>query len=183
MSTSIIDADFNKVDHKYASFGYRVGASLVDMLIFIPLIGISFYNTMAWKNLGIAILLALVAFFYKPLMEHYFGATLGKMAMKIKVLDLNFDEISMGQAMIRAFPWIISTMVNIYVIVLMFNDPDFYDANGFMSFSEYSQGFGPSAYNNYAAIVLVISIIFMFWETKKQTLHDKVAKTVVIKLP
>jgi len=156
MSTSIIDADFNKVDHKYASFGYRVGASLVDMLIFIPLIGISFYNTMAWKNLGIAILLALVAFFYKPLMEHYFGATLA---------------------------WIISTMVNIYVIVLMFNDPDFYDANGFMSFSEYSQGFGPSAYNNYAAIVLVISIIFMFWETKKQTLHDKVAKTVVIKLP
>ena len=182
MSTSILDHDFNKENYKYASFIQRVAASLVDMVIFIPIIAASFYNTMDMKNLGLAMLLILVSFLYKPLMEYYYGATLGKMAMKLKVLDLNFEDISMGQSFSRAFPWIISTVVNLIVTYLMFQDPDFYDAIGFFAFGQYSNEFAASSYNTYAGLVLLISIIFIFWEKRKQTLHDKVAKTVVVKL-
>lgn len=182
MSNSILDVDFSKGNYKYAKFLERVAASIIDMVIFIPLIAVTFYNTMDWKNLGLAILLILIGFLYKPLMEYYYGATLGKMAMKIKVLDTGYDEITMGQSFTRAFPWIISTIVNLLVTYLMFQDPDFYDADGFFAFSQFSQEFGPSVYNNYAAMVLFLSIFFMFWEKRKQTLHDKVANTVVVKM-
>ena len=54
---------------KYASFWERVGASLIDFLIFIPVYGLSYYNSMSIKSLPLAIILSLAYLVYKIYME------------------------------------------------------------------------------------------------------------------
>ena len=87
---------------KYASFWERVGASLIDFLIFIPVYGLSYYNSMSMKSLPLAIILSLAYLVYKIYMEGKSGATIGKRAMKIKVVTEDNQPINMGTSAVRA---------------------------------------------------------------------------------
>jgi len=75
---------------------------------------------------------------YFILMWGYKGATLGKMAMKIKIVSTNGSDISYGTAFLRYIGTIISSI-------------------------PFSLGF-----------------LWMLWDNKKQTWHDKIASTCVI---
>ena len=78
-------------------------------------------------------------FIYQTFFIWYYGATLGKMAAKIRVIDFeNFSRISFGSALVRAAMRIVSESI-------------FY-----------------------------LGFALFFYTDSKQTLHDKVAKTLVV---
>jgi uncharacterized RDD family membrane protein YckC len=81
----------------------------------------------------------LMKFIYQTFFIWYYGATLGKMAAKIRVIDYdNFSKVGFDRALMRAVMRIVSESI-------------FY-----------------------------IGFLLFFYTDSKQTLHDKVAKTLVV---
>jgi uncharacterized RDD family membrane protein YckC len=85
-----------------ASVGRRFGAEFVDgFVLMIPIIVILVATTVApanrFSNLGF-ILVSFAAVVYKALMLAARGQTLGKMAMKVKVVNADGSALSAGQA-------------------------------------------------------------------------------------
>jgi uncharacterized RDD family membrane protein YckC len=99
---------------QYAGFWKRVGASLLDGIIFAIPLGIisglifGFNNNGGGSNLFEFI----AGFLYKALMESSSNqGTLGKMIVGIKVTDLNGDRLSFGRATGRYFASILSGLM------------------------------------------------------------------------
>ncbi|MBK8392708.1 MAG: RDD family protein [Saprospiraceae bacterium] len=51
-----------------------------------------------------ALVIGILLMCYKPFMEFQYGATLGKMAVKLKVVNLDFEKITLSQSIIRYIP-------------------------------------------------------------------------------
>lgn len=75
---------------EYAGFWKRVGAILIDYIV---------VSCICATYIGIPF-----AFVYMPICEAFWdGATVGKKALGIKVVNYNYDKISVGQAFGRYF--------------------------------------------------------------------------------
>jgi uncharacterized RDD family membrane protein YckC len=131
-----------------ATIGSRVKAFVIDdvliTLVFIMLYWERFSATddmmalLTLMNEGVYQVL-LLKFIYQGFFVWYYGATLGKIFAKIRVIDYNhFGRVSISTSFIRSFFRIISEMF-------------FY-----------------------------IGFIFAFFNDSKQTLQDKIAKTLVV---
>jgi uncharacterized RDD family membrane protein YckC len=141
-------------DVRYASWGRRAGAYLLDTLIVFCAIGLYFglaiALTFASDTLGVIVLiLGLVALIAFPIWYHvYFvgkdGQTLGRRWLGIRVVDATTGEpIGYGRAFGRA------------LIVAVF---------GFFT------------------IPLIVDYLWPLWDSRNQTLHDKAVSSIVIRL-
>ncbi|MEO6314830.1 MAG: RDD family protein [Chitinophagaceae bacterium] len=107
------------LEYDLASVGERIVAWLVDVAIFIAYfllilmaVGISQVESFINKNPWISILLIFPFVFYNLASEIWLnGQTMGKKAMKLKVISLNGEQATIGQYMIR---WLFR-MVDIYL--------------------------------------------------------------------
>lgn len=169
-----------KNKYKFAGFWIRFGASLIDSLVLIPLFGLVSYNITNLKSLVVAIILLLIGSSYKPLMETYCSATVGKMAVNIKVVDLEFNDISWKHALKRWFPWSISSIISLVFIMLTFSDPGFEEVTNFISFGQYQREQGYDLYQHLANLIIYIPVLTLLFSKTKQGLHDKFAGTYCI---
>jgi uncharacterized RDD family membrane protein YckC len=118
----------------YAGFWRRLAAHLIDklligivlLIVFVPLfamIGISVMSHDSFDDTSASFVVALIsAYFvaivlaiigewlYFAIMESMKGATIGKMALGIKVTDMNGERISFGRATGRYFGKILSSL-------------------------------------------------------------------------
>jgi len=186
MEESILDEGLANEDIKknveYAGFWIRVGAGLLDGLILLPITGLSFYNMLSMKSLPLMIVLTLIAFLYKPLLEWKRGATLGKQAVGIKVVDEDLEPIDAGQAFQRYFPWIITYILSIMTNFYIFNSSGFEDLEGFMEMSMALSETPYAMFSNIYNVIFFIIIIYLVFDKKKQGLHDKFARTYNIRV-
>lgn len=138
----------NNDNLELATIGSRVKAFVIDdiliTLVFIMLYWEKFSATddmmalLMIMNEGVYQVL-LLKFIYQGLFVWYYGATLGKIFAKIRVIDYNhFGRVSLFSSLLRSFFRIISEMF-------------FY-----------------------------IGFILAFFNDSKQTLQDRVAKTLVV---
>ena len=116
---------------KYAGFWTRLGAGLIDGLI------VGIFPSMMFKDNGI--LSFLVGLGYSVWMLGMYGATVGMMVLKIKILKENGSKVKYADSALRYFASYLSV------------------------------------------IALGIGYLWMIWDPKKQTWHDHIAKTVVVK--
>lgn len=154
---------------RYASFWIRVGATLIDGLVFIPLsipflIGI--WNRMSTeidrsiatgqpvdvtpyvgRFAGWALTLAAVTYAYQALMVRYFGGTIGKLAVGIRVRTDDGNVVGWREALLRP---VLQLIVSV-------------------------GSFVPGA-----GLITLLDDLWMLWDRQKQTLHDKVAGTIVV---
>ena len=109
---------------RYAEFWKRVVATVIDTLVFLPLIGYVGREPTIYENLsGTGVVLAL--FFTVLVWLYYAGmesansqATIGKMLMGIKVTDLAGNRISFARASGRFFGKALSKLI-IYIGFIM----------------------------------------------------------------
>jgi uncharacterized RDD family membrane protein YckC len=170
---------------RYADIGRRIGAFFIDIAVLLPIIGLSFYNFITLKNLPLFLLVSLLSILYKPLLEYYYGATVGKMALKLKVVNKQNEGIELGQSFIRSLPGYLGSLLMLPVQYAMFSDSGFMDADTFMSFSVYSTEFNKNyAYMNFIGpiqtIFFIIDLIVATQNNKNQSIHDMMANTYVI---
>jgi uncharacterized RDD family membrane protein YckC len=185
MSDQIIDSevqiDETEPFHEWAGFWIRVGATFVDFLALLPLYGLSMYNLFSIKSLPLEVVLLVALAVYKPFMEYKYGATLGKMALKLKVVNANYNTLSVKEAVLRYFPWMLAQVVSIYGTMLLFQHVDFDSTTGFMAVSNLQSTMLPKSIESIPSILIFISCLVVAFHPKKQGLHDLMAKTYCIK--
>ena len=154
---------------RYASFWIRVGATLIDGLVFIPLwipflIGI--WNRMSTevdrsistgqrvdvtqyvgRYGGWALGVAVATYAYQALLVRFFGGTLGKLAVGIRVRTAGGIIVGWREALLRPILQLI------------------------VSFGSFVPG---------AGLITLLDDLWMLWDRQRQTLHDKVAGTIVV---
>ncbi len=165
---------------KYSTFWRRFWAGLIDGLVFTPLVFLDGYMQSLGDSdaflLGWSAISSSAGWIYSVWLHARYGQTLGKMAMRVKVLDISEVRIpTLQQAFLR----------DIGRIVL--------DA-----FS-----FGYSAYlvltSQYSEVAVIrslpgrilgvaglswfgIEVVTMLMSKKRRALHDFIARTVVVRL-
>lgn len=187
MDNNILDNDLRENPQdlesvQFAGFGVRLGASIIDSLVLIPLMGLNYYNIIDFKNLSLALLLALASAAYKPYMEYRYGATVGKMALKIKVVDYHFQQISVEQAIIRYLPWLLSVVINILATIVVFRMPEFAEVNDFFGYGDLANTTAFEKWMQFSIWVAPISAFGMLFNPYKQAVHDQMAKTYCVYL-
>jgi uncharacterized RDD family membrane protein YckC len=110
---------------------------------------------------------------YSIILHTYFGQTVGKMIMKVRVFDVNGNPLTLKRAFLRDFPILILNV-------------------GFLA-NEIHQilttGIDENFRGNYFSLTLLLigllwifaEIIVMFSNEKRRAIHDYIAGTVVVK--
>lgn len=184
MENSILDNNLvtNKEEiivPRYAGFWIRTLASFLDALILMPLGLFAFFAVIYFKSIPLYVLSLIISGCYKPFCEYKFGATIGKMVIDLKVTNENFQEISLVQSIIRSSPFLISSIASVIFIFLV--DANFFEnVSGFMEFGAMIENSEYKWLNDLGNWPVFISCIVVAFDTNKQGLHDKLAKTYCV---
>lgn len=184
--SDVMDNDLSTVyAPRFAGFGVRLGAYIIDILVLIPVIGASMYFTMFSPNAMAFLLISLISAFYKPVLEGLYGATVGKMALKIKVVGAEGAPVTLNQAFIRWVPFLLGAVFSWWLSYGTIAGAAAEGVSGFMEYSLYQQEqaaeMGASAtIGQLTGLIPLISALFMLGNPRKQAAHDKLAATYVI---
>lgn len=186
MENEVLDRDLlvdkTNTQHEYAGFWIRVGASLIDGVIYLPMLGINMYNLYFLKSLPLQLATTLVLLAYKPFMEYRYGATLGKMAVKIKVVNGDSESITIPQAVIRNIPSLLSQVISVIGAILLFLSPDFQSASSMMEVAALQNQVMSPVPGYVVSVFYLISCITVGVNVNKQGIHDMMAGTFCVKL-
>lgn len=174
---------------KYASFARRLSAFIIDSCIMfaffyviVMILGGAYYSGVLagyliknhgltleeGKYLGVFALNAammIVLWFYFIFMTYKFGATFGKMIMKIKVSSDKDRKLGLWQLILRE---IVGKYLYLWVGIIL-------------AIMFYSTSFDGEKINFVMELcIFIIGYGMMFFTKQKQTLHDKIASTVVL---
>lgn len=170
---------------QYGSFWQRFGALIIDGIILSPIsVGLTYLNITTWKSSLILVLITIAGLSYKPFMEFTYGATWGKMALKLTVTNLTFEKASLGEILLRNIFHIVPPLIALIFTISMYNNPDFDSVSGFGEFTLFSKQYPVLQYINYAAgLIGIIDGIMLITDQQKRSLHDRIAGTLVICKP
>ncbi len=185
MTETVLDQDFSKGPQSanqvaYAGFWIRAGASILDALILIPLTAFSFYNTLSLKSFALMALTSMLLALYKPILEWQKGATWGKMAVGIKLVDEQFKDITLSHAMKRYLPWGVTYLLGFITNAILFNSERFGDLNEFMEIGLHTQDSAISTVSMLFNVLFLVAVVWVAFDERKQGLHDKFAGTYCI---
>jgi uncharacterized RDD family membrane protein YckC len=167
---------------KYGGFWQRFGALFIDGLILAPIsMGLNYFNIITWKSPMILVAITIIAIGYKPFMEYSYGATWGKMALKLKVTNLEFEKADLQAILMRNIFHIVPQLISLVFSIGMYTDPDFQSVTGFMEFSTFSEQFTTLQYINYASgLLTIVDAIMLAADSQKRSLHDRIGGTFVL---
>ncbi|MDO6427137.1 RDD family protein [Thalassotalea sp. 1_MG-2023] len=167
-----------KID-KYSTFWPRFWAATIDGILFALLLYIEClifgieYNT---QNRFLQALNGVQFAIYAIFMHGYFGQTLGKMFMEVKVLNHDTEtDINVKQALRRES---VNLALNIIWVLIILTVATILEVTGTISvgLSYAVIGFG------ILAIVWIISeFVTMLFNDKRRAIHDYIGKTVVVR--
>lgn len=184
MDNQILDSELNLQNEQpaieYGGFWIRVVASIIDFFVYLPLAGLNILNLIKMKSLPLQLIIIFAMLLYKPLMEFRYGATLGKMALKLKVVDSAMSNITLGQSFKRYFPWLIGQAISIITTVLLFTHPGFNTTTNWLEIGELQNRVFPQHVSTMASLFLIVSALVVAFNERKQGLHDKLADTYCI---
>ena len=168
-------------DRPAARFGtawLRFCASVVDGVIFAPLIALLHFLGPHIHSPALMLALWLAysacAIAYRLLLHGFRGQTIGKMLLKVKVLDLSETPLSMRQALVRDSPWILILLIQLPWIAA------FAMAGGNILQWDVEPPmplvvmYLPVAFGLLTAVALLLS-------SKRRALHDLLAGSVVVR--
>ncbi len=185
---NLLDDAFNEKplnDNKviFATFWTRVWASLIDGLIIMPIVlPLMFYNMSTWKSIPALIVMTIIPPAYKIFMEYTYGATLGKMAQRIVVVNYDFEKPSFEAICLRNIVGIVSGAASFLSMLYIFSLPEFKDITGFMEYSRFMQTKTQvTTVNNIISLAFMIDVLMMLSDKQNRTYHDKIGKTYVVK--
>jgi len=163
-----------------AGFWIRIGASIIDYLIFIPLGILSYWNMFSLKSTAVLVLITLPGLIYKPLMESFFGATLGKMSCKIKVIGDSDNKLSLFNAYIRFFPFLLSAGVGLAGQLILFSSPQFQSVTSWVELGEAQQGSFLVVISYPVYALVLIDCVVVAFTFRKRALHDMMAESFCV---
>jgi|SRR5450432_166990 uncharacterized RDD family membrane protein YckC len=174
---------FPETEIVFAKFWTRLGAYLIDSIIIsVVTLPVTYINVTSWKLASFFILTSLVELAYKPFMEFKFGATLGKMAVHIRVVGNQFEKVTLTEELKRvSFYLIPGILQSIFTLRIYFNDT-LKTITNFNEYNQYVVALNPAT----VWVVVIVLILFIadvmvfFSNPENRSLHDIYAGTYVI---
>lgn len=162
---------------KYKTLSRRFFAALIDGLIFIPFIYLeTFFATPEMSApivIGGLIIYYSCFHIYSIYLHAIYGQTLGKMAVKVKVLDLTETSIGFRQAIFRETPY--------FAFSLIF----FISEISQILTKGITEDFRDTFLDNVALAIftiwLVAEAVTAFANEKRRSIHDYIARTIVVR--
>lgn len=166
-----------KIHPKYQTIWQRFAAMLLDTLLFLPLVVL--YELVAIKGYfpglpGVLIIFLFPAahFTYQILMHARYGQTLGKMAMKIMLVDVSGAKLRLRQALLRP-----AVDISLAMAHFVINAPSVW--RGLIPSHERGLPYQLDSLVFFTWIFLVI--ISLFVSSKRRTVPDFIAGSVIIR--
>ena len=170
----------------YGGFWERFGALFLDALILLPITILNYYNRLLWQSIPLLIVANLISIVYKPLLEFLYGATPGKKALSLTVVNRAYQKISLPEAILRNIFGIVTALAGFVVSMyaLNGNGNSIYngridsstDMNEIMGTAMLTGLYGLGVFFLYLADAICLAA-----NSKKQSLHDLIANTYVIR--
>ncbi len=147
---------------------------ILNVVLQIPkLFSFPFFST---RGIILAIVVSNLPYLYAVLMIGKYGQTIGKMIMKVKIVDnTTEDSINYSQSFMRELVPMALVTTSIILNFILFSDIDL--ENFKVSAFGYILILLPSGM---LAIWSIIEIVTMLFDNKNRAFHDKIADTVVI---
>ena len=165
---------------RFDTFWERSLAIAIDSSILIFVLQFSKFfpfPAFSFNSILLEIVISNIPYLYAVLMLGKYGQTIGKMIMKVKVVDnATENALTYSQSFMREVVPIFLVNTSIILNVILFNDIDF--ENFKISTLGYILIFIPSGM---LFIWSILEIVTMLFDDKKRALHDKIAETVVIR--
>lgn len=165
---------------KPAGFWIRVLASSIDMVPFIPLMLFANFNNTTLKSIAVNMLLVIPGLLYKPFMESYYGATLGKMALKLMVVGEDGKKINLKRSYVRYSITLLSILVSLIGSMLLFNMPEFATANSIAAIGTLRVHNPVSSLESIINFLIILDCLVVAFTYRKQAIHDKISKSYCI---
>lgn len=184
MEFLLIEINGEKV---FAGFWKRLGAAIIDIIVFIPVMFISYYiQSISMLNAILTTILAPLYYAYIIFFHYKFGATIGKMVVGIQITLPNGHKIGLKEAVLRSSVEIVITcfVVTAQLIALKQADPDIYLNAGWGDRAKYIMLLLPTWYgliNLLNQLWFWSEFIVLLFNKRKRAIHDFIAGTVVIK--
>lgn len=165
---------------------HRVLAYLIDQFCTQVLVFPVYYFMVVRPNFTLVVLLWLLQFLYKPLLESRFGATLGKLALRLRVVDRgSYRRIGLNQSFVRYVPFAVAQFATLFLLIRISGDAALAEVESvneyvrFLTFHPLSQSFVVGLCNN----IPVFSSAWMVMDPWNRSLHDRWAQTFVVRKP
>lgn len=172
---------------QYVGFWKRFGAYCLDVIVFLPIMGLSLWGNeqsrlfqLYWLIPGLIIGLWLHVYLVRT-----YGGTPGKLLLKIKIAKVDGSDVGYKEAILRySVLFAISLVMSAALIpaTLEMTDAEYFSM-GWKERALYMVEHAPSWYNiaNIAMNVWIWSeFVVMLTNKKRRALHDFIAGTVVI---
>ena len=172
---------------KYATFSQRFGAMWVDLFVLVPLIVVNEVLQSISKGAALLLVIPMAASYlaYAIYCHGRFGQTVGKRAMRIRVVRTTGERIGWREAWLRSSIDVGFSVLNVigsFVALATIADGEYYGV-GWMRRGANLSAHQPSwlHWSWTAAQIWVWSeVVTMLFNKRRRSLHDFVAGTVVV---
>jgi len=167
---------------EHSSIKYKIGkrrllAAILDAIIVsVPYLVVT-QNATHFENytlvFWVAIIYPIIQISYSVLGHYYYGQTLAKSVLNIKVTDISESrKLTFKQAIYRDSVWILVEIGGFVALILqsynLYTDSMFFNTVSFIA-------------NGFATWWFLLEVVTMFTNKKRRAIHDFLAGTVVIK--
>jgi uncharacterized RDD family membrane protein YckC len=177
------DPLFPEADIKMATFWPRLGALILDgIIVSIIVLPVTYLNITRWKIPSLYIFTSLISIPYKPFMEYRYGATLGKMALGLKVVGHQFGKVTLMEELKRVSFYLAPGALIALLELRNYFSQDFYSITGYREFNRYVESANPAVIwiNIIVGALLIADCITFFSNDQRRSLHDIYGGTYVI---
>jgi uncharacterized RDD family membrane protein YckC len=173
---------------RYAGFLPRLGAILIDSLLFVPIIAVSLWTwTDASRTTAILVEVPLASAFafYNIYFIGRWGQTVGKMALKIRVVQVDGGSAGFVRAFCRhSIDLIFSVVTSALTIYALMSLTDgeygMFTLAQRVRLVEMKTGARIDVLNWLSIVWVASELIVLLLNEKRRALHDYIAGTVVI---
>jgi uncharacterized RDD family membrane protein YckC len=169
-----------EVEHEYAGFWIRFLASIIDALVLTPFTVLYLLVLFGINSLALTLIGIVLSACYKPFMEYKYGATLGKMAVGIKVISTDGGGLTLNQTLLRYIPWAIGNVISMVTFTMLHLSPALDSAEGFLEISQIMAEQGNNSLSSISSLVMLIAGLSIAFDSKKQGVHDRFASTLCV---
>jgi len=171
----------------YAGFWRRFGAVWLDILFLLPLTGLSFWLSTAYRLFDLYLFIPSIIFglFYSVYLVQRFGGTPGKLVAGLQICKLDGTKIGYREAFLRYLPealMAITLSVGLICASFAITDSEYFSL-GPIDRTRQLTTLAPAWYyplNIILQIWACSEFIVMMTNSKRRALHDFIAGTVVV---
>ena len=172
---------------RYAGFGSRLASLLLDFIIMLPWMALSFWGSAQFRLFEVYYFIPGIVFglFYSVYLVRRFGGTPGKLMVGIRIRKLDGEPVGYREAFLRYLPdFILGTLMSIALLMPVFHMTNAeYHSLAFMERTKRMIELAPLWYKPLQWIQtawLWSELIVLLTNKKRRALHDFIAGTVVV---